>query len=94
MLLKIYSIKDSKAAAYGTPFFQPTRGLALRAFIDLSMDSQSMPAKHPSDFALFELGEFDQLTGMITYSEPEFLGYAADFIDAIQANPPRPAAVA
>ena len=62
MKLKIYSIHDTKAEAYNTPFFQQTHGMAERIFTDESNNPESNLNKHAEDFTLFYLGEFDQNT--------------------------------
>lgn len=65
MKLQIYSVRDNKAEAYGTPFFQKTHGEAERTFRQLASDPQSMVYKYPSDFDLWHLGETNTTTGII-----------------------------
>lgn len=64
MKTKMYSLFDSKAAVYGTPFFMPNDATALRAFTELVNDRQSTVYKYPEDFTLFTFGEFDDLVGV------------------------------
>lgn len=79
--LKVFSVFDSAVGAFGAPFFVPTRGLALRAFIDEASRVDSNIAKHPLDFSLFELGDYDESTGQFVNSiAPECLGTAASFL--------------
>lgn len=65
MKMVICSIRDSAADAYGRPFFLPSVGVAIRSFTD----EVNRPAEdnqiyqHPEDFDLFELGEFDDVSG-------------------------------
>lgn len=63
--MKIYSVYDSKVEAYLRPFFCRSKGEALRSFIDAVSDAQSPFFKYPGDFTLFEIGEFDDLSGRI-----------------------------
>jgi len=63
--MKMFSIRDKKAEGFNTPFFQPTFGLAERAFKDACQDEKSTLAKHPEDFALYYHGEFDQNLGLL-----------------------------
>lgn len=65
MLLKIVSIYDGKAEAWMNPLVFQSNGQAIRSFGDAVNDSSSELGKHPEDYDLFELGEFDQLTGDI-----------------------------
>lgn len=63
----IVSVKDRAAGAFGRPFFVPSVGLAIRSFVDevnRSADDNQMN-RHPEDFDLFEIGSFDDETGII-----------------------------
>lgn len=80
MKTKIYSIYDSKAEAYNQPIFVQTKGQALRAFTDEANNPDSNICRHAADFTLFEIGEYDQLTGNIqTYDIKTNLGCAIEF---------------
>lgn len=59
MKTNVYSVFDSKAAVYGTPFFMPNDNMAIRAFSDLVNGPENMISKHPEDFSLFVVGTFD-----------------------------------
>lgn len=63
--LQIFSIYDKKAVAYQNPFFYHQKGQALRAFEDAVNDPQIAFNKHPEDFSLFHIGEWDDSTGTI-----------------------------
>lgn len=65
MVLKVFTVFDSKAEAYLNPIYFQTKGQAIRAFSDTAKDGQSMISKHPQDYTLFEIGEYDQLKGEI-----------------------------
>lgn len=65
MIIKIYSVFDAKTEAYMQPFFSPAKGHAIRMFSDTANDPNSMLAKHPGDFTLFELGSWDDSSGSI-----------------------------
>jgi len=83
MVLKIYSILDVKGSIYGQPFFMTQNGLALRAFSDLVEDPKTTVNKHPEDFKLYELGTYDDCSGLfVSLPKPEFLANATDFINA------------
>lgn len=66
MILKVFSIRDSKAEVFNTPFFQKTHGEAERNFKQLISDEKSTPHKYPDDFDLYHLGEYDDSTGKMT----------------------------
>lgn len=65
-----YAVYDTKADMYATPFLEIKDGTAIRAVQDLVINNKDHPfAKHPSDFSLHRLGEFDEHTGVITGKE-------------------------
>lgn len=66
MIHKIFSIYDKKAEAYMPPFMMQTKGQAMRSFVDLVKDPQSSVNKHPGDFELYEIGEFDDNSCLYT----------------------------
>lgn len=65
MKLKIYSVYDSKVGAYLPPFFLRSEGEAIRSFTHAATSDEHTFAKHPSDYTLFDLGEYDDETGSI-----------------------------
>lgn len=83
MELKIYSIYDKAAKAFTQPFFMHNKGLAIRAFSDnVNSTQENNISKHPEQFLLYEMGEWDDTTGRITpYTEDkrELLGTGIDF---------------
>nr|DAI03088.1 MAG TPA: DNA binding protein [Microviridae sp.] len=66
MKLHVMSVKDNAAQTFGRPFFMPSTGVALRSFTDevnrAAEDNQLY--KHPEDFDLYQLGTFDDETGV------------------------------
>jgi len=80
-MMKAYAVFDAKAAAYGLPMFVPTSGLAIRGFSDACKDKQSPLFQHPSDYSLYELGEYDRNSGLLTPCEkPVFVCSASEFV--------------
>lgn len=65
MKLTGFSIYDTKAEAFMPPFFMPSIGLGVRAFGDVLRDPNSPIGKHPRDYELFKVGEFDDSTGSV-----------------------------
>ena len=83
MKVKMYSIFDQAASAYITPFFMLNDGLAVRAFQDnVNSREENNISKHPDQFTLFALGEFDDKKGeLIEYDKPRSLGNGLTFKD-------------
>lgn len=81
MRLTMCSIRDSVAGAWLTPLFFQSKAQAVRSFQDAVNDKSSDFAKHPEDYALFGLGEFDPETGAVSvYAQPESLGIGVNFV--------------
>lgn len=65
MILKIFSIRDSKGEVYNQPFFKKTHGEAERDFTTLVKDQKSTVALYPEDFDLYFIGEYDDNSGTL-----------------------------
>lgn len=77
----LFSVFDEKAAAYLPPFTFAQKGQAIRAFTDTLADENSQIAKHPEDYTLFELGAYDDATGLIDpHPTPQVIGKAIEFM--------------
>lgn len=66
MIQKAFSIRDSKAEVYFSPFYQKTTGEAERSFAQLVNDPQTMVGKFPEDYDLYLIGEWNDQTGLLT----------------------------
>jgi hypothetical protein len=80
MKQQAFSIYDKASGTYANPIFAPTKGVAIRSFTDEANNTQSMLNKHPEDYFLYYMGEFDQETGTFTQVKLENLGNAKDFL--------------
>nr|WAE43907.1 MAG: nonstructural protein [Microviridae sp.] len=84
MIHKIFAVYDSKVEAYLPPFFMAARGQAIRAFVDSATDSSTQLGKHPTDFTLFELGEYDDSNARFTiHLTPISLGIASELLPKV-----------
>jgi hypothetical protein len=63
MIHQVLSVYDEKAEAYLPPFVLPTINMAIRTFMDCVSDSNHAFGKHPSDYTLYVLGDFDDKEG-------------------------------
>lgn len=83
MIVKIYAVYDEKAKSYLDPVYFGHDGEALRKFSDVVSNDKSPIAKHPGDFAMYKLGQFDTSSGAIAgVKNPEFLAKAIDFVES------------
>lgn len=67
--LRAFTIRDSKAEAYNSPFFMTTRGQAERGFMDACKDEKGDFFHHLEDYSLWEIGEFDTALGTLIPAE-------------------------
>lgn len=68
MILHIFAVKDRAADAFMRPIFSPSMGLAIRSFhdeINRASEDNSL-YKHPDDYDLYHLGNWDDATGHFT----------------------------
>ena len=83
--MKCFSVFDTKAYVFGVPFFALTVGVASRLFADLVADFQCTVNRYPADFALYEIGDFNETSGLfISLDRPTHVCNASEFV----ANPP------
>ncbi len=71
---KMFVIFDSKANAYMQPWFLTQDGMALRAFSDCVNDKDHNFGRHPEDYTLFTIGEFDDQTAQVEWITPQTMG--------------------
>lgn len=82
--LKLFSVRDLKAATYGQIVSLPNRHVAIRTFQEWTRNPESFFAKYPADFELYELGELDQITGRLTtYETPDYIIRASDLASSV-----------
>lgn len=63
--MKVFAVYDSRVSAFMQPSFLRSSGEAERMFVDIVNDGQSIISKHPADYTLFELGEYDDQNGKL-----------------------------
>lgn len=63
--MKTFTTHDKKALAYSLPFSSTNRHTAMRQ-LQAGLSADNLMARHAADFSLYENGEFDQNTGLIT----------------------------
>lgn len=80
MKLLLCSMYDKKSGIYARPFAAITKADAMRAFADIALDKTHPIGKHPEDYDLYVVGDFDDNTGIVTYLQMEHLAGANDFV--------------
>lgn len=64
-MLHIYSVYDQKSEIWSNPMFMRANGEAVRAFMDAVRNPDTMISKYPEDYTLFQIGTFDEVTGVL-----------------------------
>jgi len=75
----ICAIYDRALQAYLRPFVAPALGVAIRAFGEDCKVADSPLKKHPTDYTLYLLAEFDDQTGAIVPRPPEPIEEATNY---------------
>lgn len=88
MILKAYTIHDSKALQYHSPWFAVSDGAACRIVADLANDLQTMIGRHPRDYTLWLCGTYDDSSGLFTPVQP--LVHVMDVIALVRRDEPQP----
>lgn len=69
-MLKVYTVYDKAVGSFMPPFYCKADGEAIRSFMDAVNQSDSPFFKHPGDFELYALGDFDQGSGLYECGSP------------------------
>lgn len=84
MRVKAYTIFDTKSLTYSNPFYAPTHGAAIRITSDAAHDGNSQLSRHPADFILYCVGEYDDNSGIFLPLDPR--EHVVDVIALIKIN--------
>lgn len=81
MINVIVSVRDNAIGAFSNPVAVRARGEALRSFVDEVNNKDSPMNRHPKDYDLYVLGEFDTVTGRLVPAEfPEPFAKGSDVV--------------
>lgn len=80
MTLQQFAVYDVKVGKYTQPFLLHSKGEAIRSWVDVVNDEKTNFKKHPEDYTLFHLGEWDDESGMTTnLTVPVPIGTALEY---------------
>lgn len=65
MILKLFSLRDIKAASFSAPFLCANVQVAKRIVVDMLAEGRALAARHPEDFELYEVASFDDANGKV-----------------------------
>ncbi len=81
----IFTVYDSAASFFLEPFFAPSIEFAIRGFRDaVNMEGHQF-AKHPQDYTLFHVGQWNGTDGVLEPSATAVnLGVAVTFVEKLE----------
>lgn len=85
MITFAYSVYDNKVGTFSQPFFAVHVQVAVRSIIAVAHDLDTTIGRHPADYALYQVGEFDDQTGELRPCHPLSIGTVLSML------PPTPA---
>lgn len=71
MIHKMFTVYDTAAKAYLPPFFLPREEMAIRVFTDAVNSDSHQFGRHPADYTLFLIAEFDDEFAGVSLQTPE-----------------------
>lgn len=82
MRYKIVVVRDRAADVFGQPNFVASLGAAVRSFGDevKRVDTNNPINKHPEDFDLYSLGEYDDSSGEFICDGPKQIAVGKDYV--------------
>lgn len=79
MKLGVFSVFDAKAEIFSQPVLSVTKGTMMRTLMDIMNDPNHPYAKHPEDYVLYFVGEFDdQRCAFSLLAAPESMAVLRD----------------
>lgn len=83
---KLFAFKDEKSGSYGYPMAQRNRGMMIRELQDIKdSGAQHIWIKHDVDFALYEIGDYDEnVAAILPYENKICVGTLADLLSKPQ----------
>ena len=86
MRMFLYTVFDTSSGIHDRPFCAFSDQAAMRSFGDIATDPGHPVGKHPEDFSLFRIGDFDDNKGMLKGEAPECLCTALELVSQRKRN--------
>lgn len=87
MKRNIYVIFDHKGQYYNVPFYLHNDAMAVRVLTDLVNEEGSEINKHPEDFSVFHIGEYENNHAELVPCEPRQVARAHELPINVKLNP-------
>jgi len=87
VIYQVFAIFDSKVQVFSPPQFARTTGEMVRTVCDTLASGESMLSRHPEDFALYDLGQYDDATAAFELKPPASLGLLVQYMPQPKGMP-------
>ncbi len=81
MLMLMYVVRDSASGVYDRPMVARSEGEMLRGFADIANDKNHPVGKHPEHYSLWNVGTYQDNTGMVEGQEPIHVVNGIDLVE-------------
>lgn len=80
---RVFSLYDKVSETYFSPFIAPNAAAACRSVTTAALMDNTIVSQHPSDFTLYEVGEWTHLHGVISgYDNPRIVAQVGSLVRA------------
>lgn len=86
MVMKMYTVKDVKTGIFNAPVYCHNTAHAMRVMSSVFQNDEHQYSLWPEDFTLYEVGSFDDNTGVITGVDPIYICTFAELKEARNAK--------
>ena len=80
MRVFVYVIRDSVSQVYDRPMCARSEGEMVRSFSDVAKDTSHPIGQHPEHYSLWNVGTYDDNSGMIEATPPVHVVNAIDLV--------------
>lgn len=80
---KLFCLYDKVSESYFSPFTSANAAAACRSVTTAALMDNTIVSQHPSDFTLYEVGEWTHLHGLVTgYDNPRIVAQVGTLVRA------------
>lgn len=79
-IVRVFAVQDIQGGFFHPPMCAMTEGMFLRMMSDMVASKGHPYNLHPADYMMYEIGEYDELTGLLTPSQPRSISTMAALV--------------
>lgn len=80
MITKAFALLDVKTGLFSVPWFLHHKAIAIRAVCELARDPNTNVGKYSTDYALYQIGEYDDCAGLLVSTGLDLVGPVAGLL--------------